>query len=93
MCCVYLICLERPYKHARHYVGFAKQLERRLAHHAADTGARFLQVVRAAGIGWTLARVWEGKDRTFERKLKNTKSVRDYCPLCAGKRARAYTPR
>lgn len=92
MCCVYLIHLDRPFQHARHYVGWAKDLDRRLAHHAAGTGARFLQVVREAGITWQLVRVWPDADRTFERRLKKTHSVRDYCPACAGANAREYHP-
>lgn len=92
MCC-YLIHLERPLKHARHYVGWTKDIDRRLAHHAAGTGARFLQVVNEAGIAWSVVRVWEGQGRGFERKLKDTKSVRDYCPACAGQKVRAYQPK
>ena len=32
----------------------------RLAEHEAGRGARLLAVVRAAGIGWQLARPWPG---------------------------------
>lgn len=88
--CVYLLHLSAPYQHARHYIGWSRDLERRLAHHAAGTGARFLQVVREAGLTWTLARVWEGQDRTFERRLKDTHHSARYCPLCAGEKVRAY---
>jgi predicted GIY-YIG superfamily endonuclease len=90
---VYLLHLERPYKHAAHYVGFAKRLDERLAHHANGTGARFLQVVRAAGIGWIQACVWPNADRAFERKLKNTHNVARYCPRCQGKSTRQYQPK
>ena len=93
MCCVYLIHLSRPYRHSSHYVGWSKDLDRRLAHHAYGTGARFLAVVREAGITWQLARVWDDADKTFERRLKNTHSVRDYCPVCSGEKARSYRPK
>jgi predicted GIY-YIG superfamily endonuclease len=74
-------------------VGWSRQLDRRLAHHAAGTGANFLRVVREAGLTWTLARVWEGQDRAFERKLKDTHRVRIYCPLCAKEKVRTYRPK
>ena len=91
---VYLLHFDRPYKHAAHYCGYTKQdIEDRLEEHANGTGARLTQVIRAAGIGFQLARVWRGQGRKFERRLKNTKSVRDYCPLCAGEKARTYRPK
>jgi len=53
---VYMLHFDRPYKHARHYVGWtARNVKRRLAEHEAGRGARLLSVVRAAGIGWQLA--------------------------------------
>lgn len=78
---VYLIHFDRPYKHARHYLGWAKSLSLRLQHHENGTGARLLQVVKAEGIGWKLARVWVG-NRALEKRLKGHGSPR-YCPICA----------
>ena len=55
---VYLLHFDQPYKHARHYVGWtARTVRCRLAEHEAGRGARLLAVVRAAGIGWQLARL------------------------------------
>src|ERR1022692_3195850 len=51
---VYLIHFDRPYKHARHYIGWALDVRRRLTEHAAGRGAHLLAVVKAAGIGWPL---------------------------------------
>lgn len=92
---VYLIHFDRPYKHARHYTGYASQLIRRLRHHVAGNGARLLQVVQAAGIGWRVARVWPDGDRTFERALKNSKAIPDKCPICnpTQRRHAARSPR
>jgi predicted GIY-YIG superfamily endonuclease len=67
---VYLLCFSAPYRHARHYLGFATDLEARLAEHRAGRGARLIQVITAAGIDFTVARRWEG-DRNLERRLKN----------------------
>ena len=78
---VYLLHLSTPYKHAAHYLGSTHDLERRLAGHRAGRGARLLEVVTAAGIGFTLARTWEG-DRQLERRLKNQKHTPRLCPLC-----------
>jgi predicted GIY-YIG superfamily endonuclease len=91
--CVYLICFERPLQHAHHYIGWAKDLDRRLEHHRAGTGANLMRVVGEAGIGWSVARVWPGEGRDFERRLKNTHNVRRYCPVCSGAQVRKYQPK
>ena len=78
---VYLLHLDQPYKHARHYLGWASDLDARLAQHAAGDGARLLQVVRDAGIGWQLARTWPG-DRYRERQLKKQGGRSRMCPVC-----------
>jgi predicted GIY-YIG superfamily endonuclease len=79
---VYLLHFERPYKHARHYLGFATDLERRLELHRRGQGARLMEVIAAAGIGFTVARTWEG-DRHFERRLKRRhNSPARLCPIC-----------
>jgi predicted GIY-YIG superfamily endonuclease len=79
---VYLLHFDRPYKHARHYIGWALDLDTRLAEHAAGRGARLLQVVHHAGIGWTLARTWAGVTRIRERQLKRRGGASRCCPLC-----------
>ncbi|MBP2330617.1 putative GIY-YIG superfamily endonuclease [Kibdelosporangium banguiense] len=78
---VYLLHFDKPYRHARHYVGWARRVNARLAQHAAGHGARLLQVVRAAGISWTLARTWQGT-RARERQIKSMGGASRRCPLC-----------
>jgi predicted GIY-YIG superfamily endonuclease len=78
---VYLLHFDRPYRHAGHYCGFAANLAARLAEHDAGHGARLLAVVKAAGIGWTLARTWPGTRHT-ERALKRQGGAARRCPLC-----------
>jgi predicted GIY-YIG superfamily endonuclease len=78
---IYLLHFERPYKPARHYIGWADDLDSRLACHAAGNGARLLQVLIAEGIGWQLARTWPG-DRSRERRIKNMGGGARRCPLC-----------
>ena len=78
---VYLLHFDQPYRHARHYVGWASNVKRRLAEHEAGRGARLLAVVRAAGIGWQLARMWPGS-RARERQIKRQGGHARHCPLC-----------
>ena len=84
---VYLLHFERPYAHARHYLGWTADLDFRLAEHAAGRGARLLAVITEAGIGFTLARTWPGT-RARERQLKRQGGASRRCPLC-GARPRA----
>ena len=82
---VYLLHFDQPYKHARHYLGWTKRTVRcRLAEHEAGRGARLLAVVRAAGIGWQLARLWPGGPAR-ERQLKRQGGHARKCPLCGVK--------
>jgi predicted GIY-YIG superfamily endonuclease len=78
---VYLLHFDKPYKHARHYVGWTQDLDARLAKHARGHGARLLEVVRDAGIVWTLARTWPGT-RNRERQIKRQGGAARRCPLC-----------
>lgn len=80
---VYLLHFDQPYKHARHYIGFAENLKKRLTLHAIGHGARLMEVIKAAGINWRLARTWQG-DRRLERKLKKRKHAALLCPFCSG---------
>jgi predicted GIY-YIG superfamily endonuclease len=85
---VYLLHFARPYRHARHYLGYAEDLEQRLARHRAGSGARLLAVIAAAGIDWRLVRTWSGT-RTLERRLKGRHSGVRLCPICRGVARRA----
>lgn len=78
---VYLLHFDKPYKHARHYIGWAKDLDERLAQHLTGHGARLLEVVTSAGITWTLARTWKGT-RNRERQLKRQGGASRRCPMC-----------
>lgn len=92
---IYILHLDTPLHHARHYVGFStnkRTLAQRIKHHRKGTaGCRFTEALREKGIGFTLARVMEG-DRTLERKLKQTHAAPRYCPLCNPK-APEYKPK
>lgn len=81
---IYLLHFDEPYKHARHYLGCTDNLANRLAQHASGHGARLVQVVTEAGIGFDLARTWEG-GRQGERQLKRHKHGPRHCPICQGR--------
>jgi predicted GIY-YIG superfamily endonuclease len=78
---VYLLHLDRPLSHARHYLGSTADLEARLEEHRRGTGARLMEVCKERGIGFTLARTWAG-GRTLERQLKQQKGGPRLCPIC-----------
>jgi hypothetical protein len=90
---LYLLHFDRPYRHARHYLGYAADVTavhvRVDQHYAATTGDgrhhRLMQVVRDAGIGFTLARVWPTGTRADERRKKQRGHARA-CPLCREQR-------
>jgi hypothetical protein len=86
----YLLHFDHPYISAngkgvaRHYSGWAassRSLKSRLADHEHGRGARLLQVVKAAGIRWKLARTWpSGRDP--ERQLKTRAERPGAAPEC-----------
>jgi predicted GIY-YIG superfamily endonuclease len=82
---VYLLHFDAPYRHAKHYRGSTSDLGARLEAHRNGEGARLMAVVREAGIGFTLARTWEG-GRTRERQLKVQGGASRCCPICRANR-------
>ena len=78
---VYLIHFDLPYRHARHYLGWTRDLSARLSDHASGRGARLMAVVTAAGIGWDVVRTWNGT-RSDERRLKRRGGRARLCPIC-----------
>src|SRR6266487_53590 len=81
---IYLIHFSTPYKHAAHYMGWAEDLESRLADHQAGRGSRLMAVIKSAGIDWKLTRTWKG-DRYRERQLKKQGSSKRHYPGCGVK--------
>jgi predicted GIY-YIG superfamily endonuclease len=82
---IYLLHFDRAYRHARHYTGWTTDLDARLADHICGQGARLIEVIEQAGIGWTLARTWIGP-RARERALKRQGGASRHCPLCIADR-------
>ena len=84
---VYLIHFDKPIstQHTtQHYIGYAADVEKRLEAHQNGTGARLTAVANERGITYQVVRIWSDGDRTLERRLKNQKNARRYCPVCQG---------
>jgi predicted GIY-YIG superfamily endonuclease len=81
---VYLLHFSTPFHHAKHYMGFAEKgkLKSRLEKHSSGKGSHLTKAIHKNHIGFIVARVWDGVDRNFERKLKNRKSAPRMCPVC-----------
>lgn len=83
---VYLIHFNAPLRHAKHYLGFAEDIDARVQKHRTGAGARLLQVINEAGIAWQVTRVWPEGTRADERRLKAWKASTQLCPLCRAER-------
>lgn len=86
---IYLLHFDKPYKHARHYLGFVKgsgieAMRKRLKKHDEGNGARLLQVITQAGIKYRVVRIWPDGTRTQERSMKCRGKGR-MCPICRGR--------
>ena len=98
---IYILHIDPPLAHARHYVGWTKDADvsRRVLEHLTQRGRRPSKLIRAAlaaGRTVTVAGTLEG-DRDFERRLKNRNGAASFCPRCraeynakAAEQMRAY---
>jgi len=84
---IYLLHFDKPYKHARHYIGWTENLPERMEKHVTGQGSRLIQVITDAGIGFKIARVWYNVDRYFERRIKNHGHTKKLCSCCCGEDA------
>ncbi len=72
-----------PQARVKHYLGWAEDAEARIAKHMRGTSrARLMEVVKERGVSFTVARVWDGVTREFERRLKNQGGLSRHCPVC-----------
>lgn len=79
---LYLLHFDPPYQHAGHYLGWAKDIEERIARHMSGKGARLVRVAINAGSKIELTRVWENATRADEARLKRQGSRARLCPAC-----------
>lgn len=89
---VYVLCFDRPFSHARHYIGCSTDLRGRLRTHARGAGARIVKAAAAVGIGFTLGAVGccnVATLRRLERQAKDWHGAAGFCVRCAGESVRA----
>lgn len=82
---LYILHFESKLHHAGHYAGSSIAIRRRIQSHREGRGARLTQVLGEKGIGWRVAVVMQcdaAERRRLERKLKDRKKTRLFCPLC-----------
>jgi len=84
---IYILHFDRPYKHARHYVGFTPgDPQRRLEKHISGEGSPLIKAALAAGISVQLAEIRYGQTRDDERKIKRGKNTPRICRICKQER-------
>lgn len=87
---VYLLHFEKPYKHARHYLGWTVDIDRRMKSHATGNGARLMEVITQNRIPWHVARTWTG-GKELEQALKTWHNGSRHCFTCMQERIYART--
>jgi predicted GIY-YIG superfamily endonuclease len=81
---VYLLHIDPPLKHARHYIGFTNRtVEERLDDHTSSKGSPLIAAAIKNGSSVTVGRIWNGEGRELERRLKKQKNSRRHCTLCS----------
>lgn len=78
---IYVFHFSKPYRHARHYIGWTRNLKYRWMHHRNGNGSPLLKAVMQDGGEPILVKKLTG-DRNLERKIKNLKNPRNFCPVC-----------
>ena len=85
---VYLVHFDRfiPGGKNRHYIGTARNLEKRIADHRMGFSGPIFRLARDWRIGFEVARIWEFNDTQeafdMERWLKEMRNAPKYCPCC-----------
>lgn len=74
--------LENPLGQAQHYLGYADDIDARLARHQSGDGARLVAAFVEQGIAGECVRRWEGATREDERRLHNQGNNPRLCPRC-----------
>ena len=89
---VYLIHFDKPYKHARHYLGYTalESANARLQRHKSGDGAKLLRVCNENNIDYDIVRMWDCNNihdaKVLEHKLKKQHNSAKLCPICRKER-------
>lgn len=86
---LYILHLDHPHHHARHYSGCTPDLRRRLTDHACGRGSVLTRYLFDHGIDWTIGAVFQVAEdlitlRQAERLLKDQHHAPRYCRICSG---------
>jgi hypothetical protein len=85
---VYILHFDKPFKHAKHYVGSADCVRDRLfVHESAACDVKILQAAKTQGITWSLAKVMKNdlkNGHTKEFRIKRSGGIpkQGLCPIC-----------
>jgi len=84
---VYVLHFDTPYKHAKHYTGIARNVEKRMKQHKSGQGARLTQVLKENNITFKYSVIKEyntfSEAKAEEKRLKEVvKNPNRYCPIC-----------
>jgi predicted GIY-YIG superfamily endonuclease len=82
---VYVLHFEPAYGHARHYIGWTRDLKTRMAEHRAGTGSPLIRAALAAGVRVDVVATMPGS-RYLERRLKRWHKTGQFCPVCRAAR-------
>lgn len=78
----YLIHFDEPVNgKGQHYLGFTKDLQKRVEAHREGTSAQLTARAKRLGIDWRIVRVWRDADLYAEKKLKSIGASK-LCPIC-----------
>ena len=90
---LYLIHIDPPYRHARHYLGYTSynDVNRRVERHRSGFGSPLLAAAVKAGCTLHLALVVTG-ERKDERRLKRHSHIPSWCPICSRQWRYSFPP-
>ena len=80
---VYILHFDKPFHHARHYVGYTGRadVKERFEEHFTPKGNPLVRAAHKAGIKIIVTRTMKG-DRSLERQIKDTHNTSRFCPCC-----------
>lgn len=82
---VYLLHIDPPLRHSKHYVGYCrstKELFERLGRHRNGTGGVLPREAVKKGSKLSLSIVWPEASKEFEKYVKQHGGATRYCPMC-----------
>lgn len=79
---VYIIHIDEKIGRCQHYVGYTKDLERRISEHRGKNGSPLLNEANRRGFHWDVVVKIPNGDRETEKRLKSYKKASRFCPIC-----------